>query len=224
MYVPHADPASVAGYVTPPATSTPTPTPTATPAPTPTATPTPTPTTGGTPSGTSGGTPQSQLAAFNTFYNSPAYQVPLNEGLEAVNTKYAALGALESGAAMKAINDYAAGHAASALGTYMDDLYRQEALGAQSAAALAGVGTNMVNQVSANNNSAGAAAGNAALVGGQAAANNWTNIGSAVSGGLGTIAGAMQSSYAPNNTLATVPPPITSSPSGNYIYGTGGWS
>jgi hypothetical protein len=130
--------------------------------------------------------------------------VPLAEGLKGVNTQYAAMGALESGAAMKAINDYAAGHAASALGTYMDDLYRQEALGASTASALAGVGQNMVSQVSSNNNNAADAAGNAALVGGQAAANNYNNIGSAIGTGVGAIAGALPSSYTPPSSNANL--------------------
>lgn len=137
----------------------------------------------------------SALSAWNTFYNSPAYQVPLAEGLEGVNTAYAAKGALESGAAMKAINNYAAGHAASALSTYLDNLYRQEALGAQAASSLAGVGTNMVSQVSSNNTAAGNAAGNAILYGGQASANNWNNIGGAIGTAAGTIGGALSSSY-----------------------------
>jgi hypothetical protein len=141
------------------------------------------------------------LAAWNTFYNSPAYQVPLAEGEKAVNTKYAAMGALESGAAMKGIENYAAGHAAGALNTYLDDLYRQEALGEAASSSLAGVGQNLVSQVSANNNNAANAAGNAALVGGQASANNWNNIGGAIGTAAGTIAGAFPSSYAPNNAL-----------------------
>lgn len=171
-----------------PVAGTPVPTAATVPPPAATATPSATPSTTGAPV-------PSALGGFNTFYNSPTYQVPLAEGLEAVNTKYAAMGALESGAAMKAINDYAAGHAASALSTYMDNLYRQEALGAQSAAALAGVGTNMVSQVSANNNSAANAAGNAALISGQASANNWNNVGSAIGTAAGAIGGALSSSY-----------------------------
>jgi hypothetical protein len=183
------------------------------------ATGTPTPSTGGTPTpapsggGTTGGTGGSgALGAFNTFYNSPAYQVPLNEGLKAVNTKYAALGAIESGAAMKAISDYGAGHAASALGTYMDDLYRQEALGMSASSALAGVGQNLVGQVSANNNAAGSAAGNAILTGGQAAANNYTNIGNGIGSIAGTVAGALGSSYGGGRNTAVTLPQATPAP------------
>jgi hypothetical protein len=177
---------------------TPTPSPSPTPTPAPAPAPAPAPGTGTPATG-------SALDPWNTFYNSPAYQVPLQEGLKGVNTHYAAIGALESGAAMKAINDYAAGHAASALNTYMDDLYRQEALGESAAAATAGVGEGLVNQVSANNNNAAAAAGNAALVGGQAASNNWNNVGSAIGTGAGQIAGALSSSYAPTVPTLNIP-------------------
>lgn len=191
MPAPVAAPAPAALPAPAPALATP-------PAPAPTA---PAPTQAPAP----GITPQSALDGWNTFYNSPAYQVPLAEGLKGVNTKYAAMGALESGAAMKAINDYAAGHAASALGTYMDDLYRQEALGMSASSALAGVGQNLVSQVSANNNAAGSAAGNAALIGGQASANNWNNVGTAIGTAAGGIAGAMGSSYGVPSLQATNP-------------------
>jgi len=179
-----------------------------------------------TTSGTTGTpSPNNAMAGFQTFYNSPTYQFPLQQGLHAVNVGYAAKGALESGAAMKALNNYAAGNAAQALGTYMDQLYRQEALGESASAALAGVGQNMVGQVSANNNNAASAAGNAALVAGQGSANNWNAIGSGVGQVAGAVAGAMGSSYHPSNALAYSTPPIYSSPTGNYIYGAGtGWS
>lgn len=195
MYTAHADPSTVSGYTAPPTpASGGTPAPTGTPTP-PGTTPTPAP-------GTAPGTPASALSAWNTFYNSPAYQVPLAEGEKAVNTKYAAMGALESGAAMKGIESFAAGHASGALNTYLDDLYRQEALGEAASSSLAGVGQNLVSQVSANNNNAANAAGNAALVGGKAIANNWNNIGGAIGTAAGTIAGAFPSSFASNNALS----------------------
>lgn len=149
--------------------------------------------------------PANAMAGFETFYNSPTYQFPLQQGLHAVNVDYAAKGALESGAAMKALNNYAAGNAAGALSTYMDQLYRQEALGESASSALAGVGQNMVGQVSANNNNAASAAGNAALVAGQGSANMWNTIGSGIGTAAGTIAGAMGSSYHPNNAAASYP-------------------
>lgn len=182
----------------------------------------------GTPAATGTAAPASNnaLAGFQTFYNSPTYQVPLAAGLKGVNTKYAAAGALESGAAMKAINDYAAGNASQALGTYMDQLYRQEALGEGASAALAGVGQNMVGQVSANNNAAASAAGNAALVAGNGTASMWNTIGSGIGTAAGSIAGAMGSSYSPNNALAYsggTPMAVTVPTAQPYPYMPGGF-
>jgi hypothetical protein len=154
--------------------------------------------------------PNNAMAGFNTFYNSPTYQFPLQQGIKAVNTGYAAKGALESGAAMKGIETFAANNAAGALGTYMDQLYRQEALGEGASAALAGVGQNMVAQVSANNNNAGSAAANAALVAGQGRASTYNAIGSGIGQLAGGIAGAMGSSYAPNNAALNIYNPNSS--------------
>lgn len=169
--------------------------------------------------------PTNALAGFQTFYNSPAYQVPLAAGLKGVNTKYGAAGALESGAAMKGISDYAAGNAAGALGDYLNNLYRQEALGESASSALAGVGQNMVSQVSANNNNAASAAGNAALVAGQGSANNWNAVGAGINQAAGTIAGAMGSSYHPSNALAynmAQPVPVNIPTAQPYSYIPGG--
>lgn len=151
----------------------------------------------GTPPPTTGGAHPAAgaLSAWDTFYNSPAFQLPLNEALKGINTKYAAAGAIESGAAMKAIGNYEHDYAAGVLGQYMDQLYKQEALGAQAASSLAGVGTTLVNQVSANNTNAGNAAANAALAQGQASAGNWNNIGGAIGQAAGAIGGAFGSSY-----------------------------
>jgi hypothetical protein len=178
---------------------------------TPAQAPAPAPAGAATPPAAGGGgtSPTNALSGFNTFYNSPTYQVPLQRGLEGVNTKYAAAGAIESGAAEKAIDDYAAGNAAGALGTYMDALYRQEALGMSASSALAGVGQNMVSQVSANNNAAGSAAANAQLVAGQGSANTWNALGSGFGQIAGSVAGAMGSSYHPNNAAISVNPGTT---------------
>lgn len=150
--------------------------------------------TGATPAAGSSA-PNAAQSAWDTFKNSTQYQERLNTGLNATASKYAAAGAFESGAERKAINDYAQMFASNEIANYMDQLYRQEALGAQAASSLAGVGTNLVNQVSANNNNAGNAAANAALVAGQGSANNWNAIGAGVGQVAGAIGGAFGSSY-----------------------------
>ncbi len=64
----------------------------------------------------------------------------------------------------------------------MDRLAQQQGFGLTAASALAGVGQNMVNNVTANNNAAASATGNAALVQGQNTANMYGQIGSALGG------------------------------------------
>ena len=69
---------------------------------------------GASPAASDGGSAagNQQTQAFDNFYNSMVYQFPLQQGLEAINSQYAARGALESGAAQKAIGEYVAGYTA----------------------------------------------------------------------------------------------------------------
>lgn len=123
--------------------------------------------------------------AFDTFKNSTNYQWRLNQGLNAVNSGWAGAGALQSGAAMQAISDYGQNTASNELMNYMGLLGNQQGVGLSGASALAGVGQNFANSVSANNNNAGTAQANALLAGGAAQANAWQSGGNA----LGQIAG-----------------------------------
>lgn len=68
-------------------------------------------------------------SAFDKFYGTPFYQVPLREGIEQVNSNYAARGALESGAAEKSILKYGQDHASSALGDWIQLLQGQQGVG-----------------------------------------------------------------------------------------------
>lgn len=131
------------------------------------------------------------LNAWDAFRNSTNYQFRLGEGLKAANQGYAARGTLQSGAAMKGLNNYAQNFASNELGNWMNLLGNQQNLGLSGASALAGVGQNMVNNVTANNNSAASAAANAALMQGQANANFYGGIGNS----LGNFAGTLASSY-----------------------------
>jgi hypothetical protein len=95
--------------------------------------------------------PQEQ--AFQTFYDSKVYQFPLEQGLEAINANYAARGALESGAAQKAIVDYAGNTvAAGAFRDYMSYLGNQQGIGLGAASAQVGVGQGYANSITAANN------------------------------------------------------------------------
>lgn len=139
---------------------------------------------------TAGGTPNA-LSGFDAFRGSSGFQFRLSEGLRALNHGYAGRGMLESGAAMKGINNYAQNMASNEFGNYAQMLQQQQQLGFGGASALAGVGQNMVNNVTSNNMSAADARANAALMGG-AANNSFLN---ALAGTSGTFASMFGSSY-----------------------------
>jgi len=102
-------------------------------------------------------------AAYSTFRNASGYQNILNEGLASVNSNAYARGMGNSGATLKALQDRGSSIADSSLNNYIGQLRGTEGTGLAAANGLAGVGTNLVNQVSSNNNSAATATGNAAL-------------------------------------------------------------
>ena len=124
--------------------------------------------------------------AFKNYQNSTGFQFRQSEGNNALNTGYAARGAIRSGAAMKDFARFNQNIASQEFGNYLGQLGQQQGVGLAGASAIAGVGQNMVNNVSANNDSAGTAAANAALLKGQANANLYNGIAS----GLGTFLGS----------------------------------
>lgn len=168
------------------------------PAPAPTTGPAPAPTP--TPGAGSGG---SALSAWDQFREGTNYQWRFNQGLEALNSSYAAGGMFESGAADKARIEYGQNFASNELANYMNLLAGQQAMGLSAAGAVAGVSTTYAGNVAAQNTNAANAAANAALMQGQAAANQWGSVGTAA----GQIGGALyqygmgqtlpQASYAP---------------------------
>jgi hypothetical protein len=159
---------------------------------------TPPPTTGGTgtPATT---TPSSATSALNNFANSAGMQFQLQQGTNALNNLYAARGMVQSGAAMKGINDYAQQTALNNyFMPYMGLLGQQQAVGAGAASSIAGVGQNFgataagINGQMGNALQSGAdARSNAALASGMANANMWSGIGSS----LGTLGSAIVNPY-----------------------------
>lgn len=129
--------------------------------------------------------------AFQNYLNSTGYQFQLGEGNKAINQGYAARGSLQSGAALKALQTYGQNTATGFFKDYLGLLANQQGVGLSGASAVAGVGQNYVNNVSANNNAAGSAAANAALMAGNANANLYGNI----AGGIAGVANAFGSSY-----------------------------
>jgi hypothetical protein len=127
-------------------------------------------------------TPQTAMSAYNNFANSAGIQ----SQMQALNQNYAAHGLLQSGAAMKGVQQ-------SALQNYflpyMGLLSGQQSVGAQGAAAIAGVGSNFGNTAAGIANgmsnaigNGADAASNSALLRGQNSANMWGTIGSSLGG------------------------------------------
>ena len=120
--------------------------------------------------------------AFDIFRNSTGYQFRVNEGTNALNSGYAGSGLLQSGAALRSLDDYRQNMASQEFGNYMAYLGNQQGVGLSGASAVAGVGQNYANSVMQNNNNASSAAANAALARG--ANNPFANALSMVGGGL----------------------------------------
>lgn len=150
--------------------------------------------------GTTGGAAGGALTpakAFENFANSAGMKFQLDQGADMLNNRYAAAGALQSGAAMKAMQGYGQ---QTALNNYflpyMGLLSGQQAIGAGAASSIAGVGQNFGNTAANINGQMGQAlqggadaTSNAALLRGQANAGMWSQIGSSL--------GSLASSFVP---------------------------
>ena len=135
-------------------------------------------------------TPITAQQALDNFANSAGMQFQLQQGENAINNGYAARGQLQSGAALKALQDYGQQTALNNyFMPYMGLLGGQQSVGAGAASSVAGVGQNFGNTAAAINGQMGNAiqggadaAANAALLRGQANANLYGSIGSALGG------------------------------------------
>jgi hypothetical protein len=114
--------------------------------------------------------------ALATFRNASGYQDTLNSGLNAVNTGYAARGALESGAAQKALAKYGANLASGTFGQYVNALQGQQQAGAGALGAATGAGNVFAAQNMQANNNQSTAAANAALYSAQSQQNALAGI------------------------------------------------
>lgn len=146
----------------------------------------PAPATGGAPATS----PLSAQNAFENFANSAGMQFQLDQGADMLNNRYAAAGALQSGAAMKAMSDYGQQTALNNyFMPYMGLLGGQQAMGAGMASSVMGVGSSFGNTAAGINNSMGNAIGSGAanignlqLANGQNSANMWNQVGSGLGG------------------------------------------
>lgn len=139
-----------------------------------------------------GGDPEASRRAFDDFRHSTNYDFLFDQGAQGVKTANAP--SFNSGATAKALINYGQGMAGNALAGYENLLAGQQTLGAQSAGALAGTGTQIGSQVSSANNNAAGVSGSAGIYGAN-------STGSALQG----LAGLFQSrqtasSYNPNAT------------------------
>lgn len=142
----------------------------------------------------------SARSAFDAWRDSTAYNFQLDEASKALNQNFAARGSLQSGAAIKALQDRRQNMAQGSLMDYIGLLSNQQGVGLSGASAVAGVGQNYVNNVSSNNQLAGNVAANAALASGNAQAGMFGNI----AGGLTGALGAFGSSYGGGPNMAGI--------------------
>lgn len=126
---------------------------------------------------------QAAQQGFSDWRDNTGYQFRFNEGIRAID---AGAPVRNSGATLKARQQYGQNIGSQEFGNYLGYLANQQGVGLSGASAQAGVGQNYVNTVSANNNSAGSAAANAALMRGQATSNMWGGV----ANGLGSIFGS----------------------------------
>lgn len=114
---------------------------------------------------------------YSSFIQSPDYQFRMNQGLNAVQGSAAAQGGLYSGNALRAINDFAQGTAASEFGNYVN---RQ--------LALAGMGQAATTQAGNAALTTGTNVGNLLLNQGNARASGIIGQANAVTGGVNDLA------------------------------------
>ncbi|NYD88746.1 hypothetical protein [Sphingomonas melonis] len=126
-----------------------------------------------------GGNAQAANDALAAYKSSTGYQGRLNEGYSAINTGYAAKGALESGAAQKALLNYGQQQASGEFNNYLSQLSNQQGAGLNALGAVTGAGANYVNQATSAGNSASSAAANAALFSGMAQQNALSGVANA---------------------------------------------
>ena len=120
--------------------------------------------------------------AFGDYIKGSDYGFQFATGANQLNSGYAGSGSLQSGAAMKGLEQYRQNLQSGYRNEYTGLLAGQQATGLAAGSALAGVGQNLTGTVTANNSSAANAASNAALIKGQN--NPFANALGTLGGGL----------------------------------------
>lgn len=94
-----------------------------------------------------GGAPVNPQSALDTYLNSTGYKFQFDQGMNALNSGFAANGLLKSGSAAKSALKYGQGVAQQGFGQWLGALGNQQSLGANAASAQAGVSQNMGNSL-----------------------------------------------------------------------------
>lgn len=128
------------------------------------------------------GDQQGYRDAFRSYIGNSDYGFQAQEGGNQINSGYAGAGTVKSGAAMKGLERFRQNLQSGYRSEFNSLLGNQQGVGLSAGSALAGVGQNFVNTISANNNSAGTAAANALLYKG--ANNPFANAASMIGGGI----------------------------------------
>jgi hypothetical protein len=125
--------------------------------------------------------------AFARYRGATGYQFRVNQGQDALNSGFGASGTLQSGAALKSLEDYRQGTASAEFGNYLNALGNQQGIGFSAASAQAGVGQNYANSLGNIYQQQGANQANAALVKGQNNAMLANSIGTSIGNAAGQI-------------------------------------
>ncbi len=149
------------------------------------------------------GTQVNPQSGFDMFRNSTGYNFRLNQGMNAVNSGWAGKGMLQSGAALKGLNDYGQGMASAEFGNYLNALGNQQAMGLSAAQATAGVGSGFANSLGNIAMQNGNNQANASLAGSRAMGNAVNGIGTSLGGIFGQQA-------ATNNAVTRLTTPTAS--------------
>jgi hypothetical protein len=147
---------------------------------------------------------------FADYIGNSDFAFQQQEGNNAINSGYAGSGTLQSGAAMRGLEDYRQNLQSGYRNEYMGYLGQQQGVGLQAAGAQAGVGINYANATSANNQNQANALGQAAV----ASANNSSSTFGSLASIAGNAAGQIFSPSAGGGTTYTGGTPYINTSSG----------
>lgn len=133
--------------------------------------------------------PQAQQDAFQRFREGTGYQFNLNEGLNAVSQRFAGLGAMQSGAAMRALQRTGAGIADNTFGNYLGALTNQQQAGLVGAGMQSNAYGAFADRFGANATRQAENSANAAVAQGAIKQNALASIGQSVGGMFGSSYG-----------------------------------